>query len=66
MLIRTGISHNYHRVYRLIGRDLYSAPINKPLKEQEYTLDKPNAIGTYQTVQPWRVIVREGEVCLES
>ncbi len=66
MLIRTGISHNYRRVYRLIGRDLHSAPANKSLDEQEYALDKPHAIGTHQTVQPWRVVVREGEVCLES
>ena len=65
-MIHTGVSHNHRQVYRLIGRDLYSAPINKPLKEQEYTLDKPAVIEAHQTVQSWRVVLREGEVCLED
>lgn len=34
MLIRTDISHNHRRVYRLIGHDLYCASTNKLLDQQ--------------------------------
>jgi hypothetical protein len=66
MLIRTGIQHNHRCIYRLIGRDLYSAHINRPIEEQSYTLEKANVVADDQVDQGWRVVVRGGEVSLEK
>ena len=64
--MQTDIRYNPHRVYRLIGRDLYSAPAKIALTPQEFTLEEPDLIGMHQTMQNWRVIVQEGKICLES
>ena len=66
MLNNTNVRHNTRCVYRLIARDLYSAPTNRPLAEQEYTLEKANVLDESQAQTPWRVMVRNGEVCLEG
>lgn len=54
MLINIGVHYYHCRVYRLIGRDRYSAPTDKLLKEQEY------AVGKFRTIEadpsaPYRV-----------
>jgi hypothetical protein len=64
--IQTDIRYNPNRVYRLVGRDLYSAPAKLALTQQEFNLEEPGLIGTHQTVQNRRVIVREGNICLEG
>lgn len=43
LLNNTKVPYKHRRVYRLIGRELYSAPTDKPSGEQEYTLEKMNA-----------------------
>lgn len=65
-LVQTGIVHRQRRVYRMIGRDLYSAPLHVPFSEQVYTLERSDVLEARQTGMPWQVVVRDGEVCLES
>ena len=60
-LVRTGIRHNYRYVYRLIGRDLFSADMRLALADQEYVLVSRNVAPDEGN---WRVIIRDAEVCL--
>lgn len=66
VFIRTQVPYSQRRVYRLIGRDLYSAPLGAPLAEQTYTLIRSNVIDARLAREKWRVVVRDREVCLES
>lgn len=66
MVRRTGVRYDHRRVYRLIGPDLYSAPADRPLGEQAYTVEAPAVLEDGQAEADWRVIVREGEVCLAA
>jgi len=65
MLVRTGIHHNTRRVYRVVGTDLYSALVDRPLREQAFTVEKAGVLGENGHPDGWRVVVRDEEVCLE-
>lgn len=65
MIITTGVRHNPRLVYRLIGRELYSASREKLLHEQAYTLVKA-VLPMDEIPTEWRVILRGGEVCLQK
>jgi hypothetical protein len=62
--VNTGVRYNNRRVYRLIGRTLYSAPTDKPLEQQEYTVEKSDMAEAPPADATWQVMVRDGEVCL--
>lgn len=64
--IETGVRYNHRKIYRLIGDDLYSAAVNKPLKQQVYVLEKAGVVGDEQKKRTWRVVVRAGMVWLED
>jgi hypothetical protein len=65
MLVRTGVHHNHRRVYRVVGRDLYSALVDRPLREQAFTVEKAGVLAENGREDGWHVVVRDGEVCLE-
>lgn len=64
-MIDTGVRHSHRRIYRLIGRDLYSTQAGGPLGEQEYVVVRQGVLGEGQEAEQWRVVVHEGRVCLD-
>ncbi len=66
VLIRTGIHYDRKRFYRLIGRDLYSVPVERLMVRQQYTLEQANVVQSASAMWDWQVVIRRGQVCLES
>jgi hypothetical protein len=66
VLINTEVKYNYRRVYRLIGRHLYSArTVGVPLDLQEYVLERPDVVEPELADADWQVEVRSGRVYLK-
>ena len=66
MSIDTSVRYNHRRVYRIIGSDLFSAAINKPVNEQEYKLEKLAVLTNQEAQSTWRISIRDGKVWLEN
>lgn len=66
MRIKTGIRYDRKRAYRLIGRDLYSAPQEQLLYRQAYILEKAGVIAGKHALYHWNIIVQRGIVCLDN
>jgi hypothetical protein len=66
MLIPTDVRYVRQRVYRVIGRDLYSTPTNQPFDRQEYELEKQGVIVEGIDPRTVHLVIREGMVWLED
>ncbi len=66
MRIKTGIRYDRRRAYRLIGRDLYSAPQKQLLYRQAYILEKAGIIAGKHALYNWNIVVQRGIVCLDN
>ena len=66
MEIDTAIKFNHKKVYRIIDRSLYSAKTGQPLDAQEYQMEIENVIEENLIQLSWRVVIKNGLVCLEA
>lgn len=65
-MIQTDIRAKPSRVYRLIGPDLWSAPLNRPLLDHAYELERAGVIDATMVERTFRVVIRDGFVWLDD
>ncbi len=66
MLLTTDIRYNCRRVYRLIGRSLYSAPAEMAIARHAYMIEQTNILADCYPGYGWQIVVHRGKICLDN